>query len=37
MSDDHTASPYESAITAEEYRALADCKYRGNITLLGAR
>ena len=26
------ASQYESAITAEEYRDLVDCKYRGNIT-----
>jgi len=26
------APPYESAITAEEYRTLVDCKYRGNIT-----
>src|SRR6478672_7993371 len=26
------APPYESAITAEEYRALVDCKYRGDIT-----
>ena len=26
------APPYESAITAEKYRTLVDCKYRGNIT-----
>jgi len=26
------ASPYESAITAEEYRDLVDRRYRGNIT-----
>ena len=26
------ASQYESAITAEEYRALVDCKYRANVT-----
>lgn len=26
------ASQHESVITTEEYRALIDCKYRGNIT-----
>jgi hypothetical protein len=26
------APPYESAVTAEEYRTLVNCKYRGNIT-----